>query len=203
MKLRRFLIIRTFFFFQQAQNEDDEWLEHKEPEVDLTGLKVSELVLPDDDELEQDGKDSDNGGAEGPWKKKQANSAPGAGDAINNATPAAEEDKEKSSESTKAPEPTIAEGGEADKSAPAPAAEGPKKYIPPSLRRAQEAAAAGGVSSRTEASEPKAAGGGGSAYVPPGRRGVTSTGPTPSATTGKLKPEMIIIPLPFVLTFQY
>lgn len=149
--------------FEQTQNEDDEWLEQKEETVDLTGLKVTELVLLDDEEEEiAEGKDPGEvgGTTDGPWRKREKAAAlpppvpvPTASEKSSSTTTPTGEEEDKLI-NNKDHEETAIITEKDDKSVddqrvtptPVEVAEekpsGPAKYVPPAVKKAMEAAAA-------------------------------------------------------------
>jgi len=184
----------------KAQDDDDEWREAVESTPDYTGLKIQELVLEDNEEEEKDGTVDEENHREGPWRGRapqptaqgtespvvviQTPSAAAAEEPKQDAVEKEEavEDDDSKSEKSSASDSTK---GEADKGeADAPVA---KKgaYVPPSVRKAQEAAAAAAAAAAMNkppapvtplSTEPKPDVAPSGKYVPPSKR----LGGTPS-----------------------
>lgn len=57
-------------------NEDDEWIDAEEKQPDYTGLKIQELILEDEDEIEvkdpEISEGTENAPSDGAWRKKAA-----------------------------------------------------------------------------------------------------------------------------------
>jgi len=156
---------------------DDEWLEAEEKKPDFSNLKIQELVLTSDDEddARQEGKENEDGSAEGPWKKKTQSKAV----EEEKETPKEPESEEPAKEGNADEEkvekdedkPESVGGGESDGSSKEVKKENddqPKKYVPPSLLKRQQEAAAAPPAPAPAPCFGSAAGG---AYVPPSRRG--------------------------------
>jgi len=185
----------------RQQDEDDEWKEVVEKQPDLTNLKIQELILEDEDELEgkeSEGKiDTELDEKGGPWNQQ-----------------AGKKRKEKGKESENLPEvvkAVVVETGDTDtkavednkvaESTSEETATEPAKtsgYIPPAKRREAELVALGKSAPESSSSSaattpaPLASSADGSkAYVPPSRRGLApgaSSSSSSSSTRSSKKP---------------